>query len=557
MMALALVAGLLPLAAFAQSTCGEAIRVGNGLTEQIRRTGTTWYTAFTYDLPMHVVYIPDDPGALDTLSASIDFQCDGPLEPDIVEAIGEPGDDSYVELPIIRDFKKTKIDGKVAFVLDVEARYRNIMAGGGITRNVQAWVKIEVPSAGHVEIQPDLNSRQCLNNTDMISLPRTVQIQPEDSQSVLMMPFSLWKKDSVRFVWSGIHEPLDVWVAKQDCHFYPSVTDENVLGHRVIRPENMWKLTVDSIDNLIGDWTNGGMYYVKFISKEAAELKMEIVPEKEVDGIRLRYDEKVKVRRGGEDLFYFSTNWEATRLSTPTKNICTLFFGSGPEIDPADPSTYLDSLRMDVADDGSHYLEFSNTEMKEWVRSFSPDKAYVYFRLVTRHATTLTATAWTDGTACAIDNTWQLRSGRPIHFDASKYIESYIYRMRYADWKGYDIHVERTDDTKKKLDFGMWKTCEPNKPNKIRCITNSFTSTTGATSFTYDQEKVDKWETAGQPDKSGCYYWTFLFNNAASSVVFTSARPEEVEPEEPDCEKTITARPQTELTGTIQITVED
>ena len=543
------------LPTYSQSTCSEAYKVGNGVNERIYRTGKTWYTANTYDLPVHVVYIPDHPELFDTLSASIDFKCEEPLARDIAEAIGEPGDDSYVELPIIRDFKKTKIDGKTAYVLDIEARYRNIMAGGGITRNVQAWVMIDIPSAGAVTIAPDLNSRQCLNETDMLSLPQSIQIKAEDSTTVYQLPLSLWKEDSVRFIWNGLHEPLDVWVAKQDCHFYPAESDENLLGHRTIRTENMWKLTIDSIDDIIGEWTNGGMYYVKFISKEAAELKIEIVPEKEVNGTRVRYDEKVKVKRGGEDLFYFTGKWEATRLTTPSKNICTLFFGTGPEIDPANPSTYFDSLRMDIADDGSHYIEFSNIEMKEWICAHSTD-SYVYFRLVTKRATSLTATSWTDGSECAVNNTWQLRSGRPINFDENKYIESYIYRMRYSDWNGYDIEAERTDNTKKSLDLGMWRTCSKNKPTKTNCVKNSFKSTSGATSWTYDQKTVDRWSDY-KPDDGVFYYWNFNFNNAASSVVFTSTKPEEVEPEEPDCEVTITARPQTELTGTIQISVDD
>ena len=414
---------------------------------------------------------------------------------------------------------------------------------------------IDVPSTGGLTIQPDLNSRQCLNETEIVSLPRTVSVQADDSASVLMLPFSLWKEDSVRFVWNGMHEPLHVWVAKQDCHFVPATTDENVLGYRVIRPEDTWKLTVDSIDNLIGEWTSGGMYYVKFISKEAAELKIEVVPEKEGDGTRLRYDEKVKVKRDGADLFYFATKWEATRFTTPSKHICTVFFGSTPEIDPSNPDTYFDSLRMDVAEDGSHYLEFSNLEMKEWICSHSTD-GYVYMRLVTNRATTLTASAWTDADNCAIDNSWQLRSGRLIQFDANKYIESYIYRMRYADWQGYDINIERTDNTGKTLDLGMWKKCSTNKPTKVLCINKSFKSTSGAASWTIEQADVDKWGKSYPSADGVFYYWNFNFNKAASAVVFTSGRPEEVEPEEPDCEVTVTAGPQTPLTGTVQITVE-
>ncbi len=551
----AFLAGYAALSSFAQNTCGEAILVRNGVDEHVYRTGVTWYTAFTYDLPIHVHYIPDNPSSVDTLIANIDFACDGPLERDIANAIGEPGDDSYVELPIERGFRRTKIDGKVAYVLDIEARYRNIMAGGGITRNVQAWVQIDVPSTGSLAIQPDLNSRECLNNTEIISLPKSVQIQAEDSATVLMLPLSLWKRDSVRFVWNGLHEPLDVWIAKQDCHFYPAFTDENVLDHRTIRPEDMWKLTIDSIDNLIGDWTNGGMYYVKFISKEAAELKIEIVPEKEVNGTRLRYDQSVKVKRGGSDLFYFTTKWGATRLTTPTKHICTVYFGTGPEIDPANSATWFDTLRMDVAEDGSHYLEFSDTEMREWINARSTD-TYVYMRLVTARATTLTATVWEDADECAIGNSWQLRSGREILFDEDKYIESYIYRMRYADWKGYDINVARTDNTGKTLDLGMWKTCSKNKPTKTLCVSKSFKSTSGATSWTIAQADVDKWGKSAPPADGVFYYWTFSFNKAASSVVFTSAKPDEVEPEDPDCEVTITARPETQLTGTVRIAVE-
>ena len=550
MLLLALVTGCMVLSSFAQSSCGEAIRVSTGVNEYVRRTGVTWYTAYTYDLPVHVAYIPDDPGAMDTLTANIDFACDGPLDRDIADAIGEPGDDSYVELPIERG-----IDGKVAYVLDIEARYRNIMAGGGITRNVQAWVMIDVPSAGSLTIQPDLNSRECLNNTEIISLPKTVQVQADDAESVLMLPFSLWKEDSVRFVWSGLHEPLDVWIAKQDCHFVPSESDENFLGHRTIRPEDTWKLTIDSIDDLIGEWTNGGMYYVKFISKEAAELKIEIVPEKEVDGTRLRYDRPEKVKRGGSDLFYFTTKWGATRLTTPTKHICTVFFGTGPEIDPANPATYFDSLRMDVAEDGSHYLEFSDTEMAEWINARSRD-TYVYMRLVTARSTTLTATPWTDGDECAVSKSWQLRSGRKIQFDGSKYLENYIYRMRYADWKGYDIEVERTDNTKKQLDVGMWKACPTTKPTKTLCVSKTYKSTSDATSWTIEQTDVDKWGVGSPPADGVFYYWNFNFYKASSAIIFTSGKPEEVEPEEPDCEVRITARPQTELTGTVKITVE-
>lgn len=546
------VLGVQPIVA--QSSCASAYTVGAGRTFTIGKPGVYWFTAFTYDLPITVLYIPTN-GEIEAPEALVDFQCDGPLPEDIADAIGEPGDDSYVDLPIVRSFKDTVINGKKAFYVKIESRYRNMMAAGGITRNVQAWVSIDIKSNGTMDVNPDPISRACLAQTPLIHIPETISVEPNDTFTVYQLPLSQWKKDSVRFVWNGISSPLEVWVGTEDCNFYPQADDSSVKGHRIIAAEDTWKLSADSIDLLINEWLNGGMYFVKFLSSEAAELIIERVPEAEAEGTRLRYDNPVPVTTD-DNLYYFSKQWGATRLTIPTKHITTVYFGTNANIDPADPATYFDSLRMDVADDGSHFLEFSDKEMAEWICAQAVDN-YVYMRVVTARRTSLTATQWS-GNDCATQNSWQLRSGRPIQFDANKYITDYVYRMRYADWKGYEIQVARTDNTKKRLAMGMRVSCSTTNPSNSNCVSNSFKQTAAATTWTYSQAVVDtSWGEDNQPADGEFYYWVFNFNKAASCVTFTSSKPEEQEPtdEEEECEVTITARPQVEGTGTVQISV--
>lgn len=537
----------------AQSSCSTALRIGNGYSQTINRTGVHWFTANTYDLPMAVTYIPTN-ADIEKPVAYIDFQCDGPLPTDIADAIGEPGDDSYVDLPIVREFKDTIIDGKKAFTLKIEAKYRDMMSAGGISRNVQAWVKVDIQSPGSVDIQPDVVSRTCLSMTPLITIPQTIHITPDNADRVYILPLSQWQSDSVRFVWNGSHAPLEVWVAEDNCNFSTQANDPYVLAHRTIAAEDMWKLTKDSVRYLMDEWMNGGMYYVRFTSTEEADLVIEKVPEQEAEGIRLRYDTPVTVKAKDDEVFYFSKQWTATRLSTPSKHICTVYFGTDANIDTLDASTYFDKLQMDVATDGSHYLEFSDVEM-EWLRNQAKDN-YIYLRIITNKRISFVARVW-EANDCAVKKSWQVRSGRTITFDKNKYTSDYIYRMPYEIWKGYAINVSRTGT--KTFTTGMRKECSNTNPTKGNCISESYVSKSKAAEWSYDQATVDYWGQYYPPDEDGFYYWIFNFNKAAATITFTSEKPAEQEPEdeEEDCEVVITARPLIEGTGTVSISIED
>ena len=536
---------------YAQSSCSTALRVGAGYSQPISRPGTYWFTANTYDLPISVTFVPENPD-IKLPVAYIDFQCDGPLPSDIANAIGEPGDDSYVDLPITREFKKEVIDGVVTYTLLIEDKYRDMMSAGGITRNVQAWVQVDIESGGKVDINPDLTARNCLNNTATLSLPQTIHITPSDSETVYVMALSQWKEDSVRFVWNGAHAPIDIWVGEDNCEFYPHKDSANVVAKRTILSENEWKLTKDSIRFLMDDWLNGGIYFVKFISTEEADLVIEKVPEQEVEGTRVRYEQPVTVKANDDEIFYFSKNWDATRFTTPSKHICKVYFGSTPVIDTTDASTYFDMLQMDVAADGSHFLEFSDVEM-QWMREQAVDN-YIYMRIITIARTSFTAHIW-EYNDCATKNSWQLRSGRTISFDKSKYLTDYVYRMRYSDWEGYAINLSRTGA--KTLVLGMRASCSTTNPTKTNCIDYSYYSRAKAGNWTIEKQYVDVWGQDYPPDDGVFYYWVFNWNKANATLTFTSTKPAEQETEiEEDCEVVITARPKEEGTGTVQIKVE-
>ena len=86
-----------------------------------------WYTAWSYDLPMHVYFSPDSMNSVWGPEVEIDFSCTGDYSFDrkldsvvnILEAI------SVVKLPVGFLCDKVVRDGKVEWDLSIDERYRD------------------------------------------------------------------------------------------------------------------------------------------------------------------------------------------------------------------------------------------------------------------------------------------------------------------------------------------------------------------------------------------------------------------------------------------------
>ena len=503
------------------TSCEKAKPVGAGLDIDIASAGTYWYTASVYDLPIQVTVTSTDINA-EAPSVSVDFSCTGVYEEDLAKAIEEQGE----EVPIQMTFNPKKIiDGKAVYTMSIGAKYRERLMQVGITRDVKAYVQVVASAGGHVTVTPDPVSKQCLKGMRKLLLPDVIHVPANDVETAYLLPLCDFHNDSVLFVWNGQESPVTLWVGIDDCGFVPEEGQEHVLTSWTIQPGSELKFTSKQINNIIDDLLHSGVYYAKIVSDEAADFRIERVPEQALEGYRLKKGESVPVRANEDTLYYYPKAWKATRFATTHSSDCRVYFSLTPDIDTADATTYIRFYDMDLDSNQHRYLELSDVEMQDLSKLQSDEQNYIYLHVVSPVATTLSVDDWTP-VECALRSR-QLRSGEPIVFKSDVSSTEYMYRMRYEDWKNGYLVIEALGITgKKKLITSMMKECTYTKPNSAYCVTETYiTLTADAPKAQIDSARVVKWGLLDKDkptDPDGFYYWVFQHSMMPCSLTFTS-----------------------------------
>lgn len=461
---------LVAISAMAQrgTTCGNPLPLTeDAIVDVQQRDGGYYYKVSTYLLPIKLYFIPEDESKLPAgMYATVDFKCpDDPIYPS--EKIKDAVDYAISmgkEVPYRLNFSAVnneKTGGKNGFYIEINETYRNAMFEFGLTEEMYAFVHINFPCDGKVDVNPDVESRTCrINGSDpkyYLAVDKSYNIVADDKESVYMLSLPDWKEDSVQIEWNGTHDPLYIYLSGETCNFEPTTTDPWVLKDTVftIEPSSKLKISAELNESLtkIG---YGGVYYAKFVSKESAQIQVKKVPLSDPLGgaEALVYDRETKLNNGESGLYYIlhkSWSKNATKFIVKGSKKVKMYFGKDNTLDPADSKTYIAEYVLSETADGC-ILELSSAELT-WLSEYVGTKEnYMYIKFVSEDAATVTPVLWSDVKE-NVNNTLLLRAGVEIPVPNKGNKTSKVYRMNFADWADGQIKIGNTGDASLKMYF--------------------------------------------------------------------------------------------------------
>lgn len=513
----ALVAVLFATSVVAQTglTCNDPIPVDKNYKGRVDGPCELWYTANTYDLPLHVYFSPDSAGSKVSPEIYIDFSCtpgvyDDPKLNDLLNKVSV----FDVELPLEFMCDRVFRNGKNEWDLSVSKTYREQLAESGITYNVKALIRVVYYEGGAISLTPDTAFTSCMDN-EYIQLGDTIEILPNDSNRIFVFPFSDWQNDSIRFVWEGEQE-ANVWLAVQYCMFTPDNSSSFVWGNYKLTADKSYKLQSQEIVDIIKDHKEGGVYYGKVIAPKAGKLVVEKIPMAPIKGgaTLLEYGKDFDVKDANQ-LFCFPRTWAATEFISTTNKEMTMYMSAGPNFIPSADDANIVAYHSFSSIDGHYYNYISNTEMSAIVGATTED--YVYVRFQCAAPTTIVVESW-DASSCA-NKSLMIRPNQ--QFSVAAKSQATIYRMLYKDWKRCNVTIEWSGNST--LPTYIADTCSFTLSSTSSRVVQ-YANIKRKGSFELDVETIGSWES--RVDADGFLYVRFNPTNKGN-VTFVAEKLEE------------------------------
>ena len=523
----ALVVVLFATSMMAQSglTCEDAIPVDNSYKAHVEANEELWYTASSYDLPLHVYFSPDSVNTDWGPEVQIDFTCDPGVYNDhkldsVINILSFLG----LELPVEFMCDKVVRDGKVEWDLSIDERYRDQLTEYGLTHNIQAFVKVYFPYSGEIRLTPDTTFQSCMENGHYTVLGDTIDIAANDSSKMIVLPFSEWKDEEVRLVWVG-EAPARVWVAEEECHFTPvdgsvyvkAKYDLDNNTHKVLTPVDM--------QSAIDSWIGAGIFYAKVLSDAHGKLVVERIPLGEIQGdaILLKHGEPVSLEANDNRVFCFPKTWKSTEFLANTQYLMGMHVSNTPEFAVGDASV-IAKYPFSSAD-GQRKLQLSKGDISNLGTSATDD--YLYVRFACNAATTLIPSYW--NAPYCIENTILISSGETFVSPSS---DATVYRMDYKDWAHYDFTVAWGQRGGLSVYLASYCDFATTDPERLGVI-----SVPGNKSITTKADVLDAW---GETLEVEGFIYIRMSTSRKGDVTFTSSKPAETDPEKPEAEDVYT-----------------
>ena len=500
-------------------TCEDPIPVSKSYVGTVNAGDELWYTASTYDLPMHVYFSPDIQDSKNSPEVMIDFTCDPGVYTDHkLDSVLKILKTMNVHMPVEFFCDKVVRDGKVEWDLSIDERYRDQLTEYGLTHNIQAFVKVYYPDGGEIRLTPDQQFQNCMENGRYMKLGDTIDIAANDSNTMLVLPFSEWKNDSIRFVWIG-DKNARVWVAEEECQFTPTDASIYIKAKYDLNQNTIKKLYPEDMQLAIDNWIGKGIFYGKVLSAAPGQLVVERIPLGEIQGgaTLLKHGQQVKLAANDNRVFCFPKGWNATEFLANTQFIMAMHVSNTPDFQPGDANVL--TVYPFTKEDGKRKLQLTSGDISHLGASSTDD--YLYVRFTCNIATTMTPSRW-DVSSC-LDQTIYIPIGQKITIPASS---KNVYRLSYDAVYGYDLtlawgqkNVNLSAYVASYCDFVTTAT------DKLKTISVRKNSST-----TVKASEVDSWSSAVENER-------FLYIRFSSSrqgdVTFTSSKPAEVDPEIP------------------------
>ena len=500
-------------------TCEDPIPVDKSYTAHVNADDELWYTASTWDLPLHVYFSPDVDNSTWSPEVQIDFTCNyGDYSHDhkldsvlnILKMMG-------LTLPVEFMCDKVVRDGKVEWDLSIDERYRDQLTEYGLTHDIQAFVKVYFPDAGEIRLTPDPTFQDCMENGHYAKLSDTIDIAANDSSKMIVLPYSEWKDEEVRFVWVG-EQPARVWVAEDECRFTPTDASIYIRAKYDLDANTNKVLTPADMQSAIDNWIGAGVFYGKVLSDAPGKLVIERIPLGAIQGdaILLKHNESVALQANDNRVFCFPKTWKSTEFLANTQYLMAMHVSNTPEFEVGDANVI--SKYAFSKDGNKRELQLTTSDIASLGASATDD--YLYVRFVCNQSTQLTPSLW--NVDPCISRTVLIPSGEAVSIPANA---NSVYRIIYDDFANYEFTVSWTGQVPTSVSVSSYCDFETTDPNIMKKITVRAKSSTKVTAT-----DVDSW--AASLEEDGFIYLRIV-SNRLGNVTFTSAKPAETDPEGP------------------------
>ena len=433
--ALALVLFATSVVAQSGLTCDDPIPVDKSYVGKVEAGSELWYTANTYDLPLHVYFSPDSADTDWGPEVLVDFTCvPGVYENHKLDSVLKILEAMEITMPVEFLCDKVVRDGKVEWDLSIDERYRDQLTEFGLTDNVQAFVKVYYTYSGEIRLTPDTAFQSCIEHGHYMKLGDTIDIAANDSNTMLVLPYSEWKNDSVRFVWIG-EKPARVWVAEDECQFTPVDASVYVKAKYDLDKDTPRKLYQAEMQSAIDNWIGAGIFYAKVLSDAPGKLVVERIPLGDIQGdaILLKHGQPVQLEANDDRVFCFPKTWKSTEFLAGTSSSMTMHVSNTSEFEIGD-ATVIRTYPFSI-ESGNRNLQLTSGDISSLAASATDD--YIYVRFECNSATTLTPALWNAGQC--IENTIWIPIGQTISIPVS---DKNVYRIIYEDIAGYDLTIK-------------------------------------------------------------------------------------------------------------------
>ena len=415
------------------TSCSEPIPVDSNYEGSITKAGIYWFTAGTYDLPLNVHFKPVDPSTSRAPELMIDLTCEpGVYDDPLVDSLINMVESFNITFPAEM---RLEADGD-EYDMFIDAMYREQMAKFGVTYNVPAYVRVQFFGPGEISFKPDTIFTSCLNN-ETVKLGDTLTISANDSERVLLMPYTDWQNDSIQFVWLG-SSPATVYMAAGNCDFAPSLSNGYVWASYIVEPNKPYRISNKEIKDAVAQNDGGGIFYAKVISSSAGEMIVETIPMSATQGGAklLEYGKSISLNANDNSLYCFPKSWASTQFLGTSEFITKAYFANTSEFAAKDDDASVLSVRAFSKVDGARELSLSTKEMSEITNKATDD--YIYVRFQCAQPTTITPLDW-DASFCA-DKSSIIVSGNEMSVTSKS--GNTVYRLLYEEWKGGDLTVD-------------------------------------------------------------------------------------------------------------------
>ena len=502
-------------------SCEDPIPVDNSFTAHVDVDPSEgyrelWYSAWTYDLPMHVYFSPDNKNELNYgPDVQIDFSCTGEYEDHKLDSVINILQAMGLSLPV--EFICTRVvrDGKWEWELSIDQKYRDQLTEFGLTHNIQAFVRVSYYESGSIRLTPDTAFQSCIDHGHYAKLSDTIEIAANDSNKMIILPYSEWKDEDVRFVWIG-EKPARVWVAEDECRFTPTDASVFVKAKYDLDANTNKVLTPADMQAAIDNWIGAGIFYGKVLSDAPGKLVIERIPLGEIQGdaILLKHGESVQLQANDNRVFCFPKTWKSTEFLANTQYLMAMHVSNTPEFEVGDANVLVKyPFSMDA---NNRKLQLSMAD----ISSAGATDDYLYVRFACNQATTLTPNLW--NTTSCMDKTILISSGETISVPASS---DALYRMAYKDWANYGYSIKWSGRSTLVKYVAAYCGFEHTDPEILKAIT-----VPARKSYTVEQSIVDSWSSSLGTDG---FIFVRLRSSMNGDATITSAKPAETDPEGP------------------------